>query len=82
MWLDKAEYRPWKVETYDRKKALLKTLIAVGYKQYLDKFWRPDASIMKNHQTGKSTTLKNENFRFRTGLKQSDFDRSVLDQIK
>ena len=82
IWMDKAEYRPWKVENYDRKNRLQKTLKAAIYKKYIGKFWRPDISQMVNHQTGKSTTLKNENFRFKTGLKQSAFDRSVLDQAK
>ena len=36
VWLDKAEYRPQKIEFYDRKKSLLKTLVFQGYQQYLD----------------------------------------------
>ncbi len=82
IWMDKAEYRPWKVENYDRKKSLLKTLLAAKYQQYEGKFWRPDVSVMTNHQTGKKTTITYTGYKFRTGLKQSDFGRSVLDQIK
>ena len=43
-WIDKAEYRALKVEFYDRKKSLMKTLENKDYKQYLDKFWRPSSS--------------------------------------
>ncbi len=81
-WLDKAEYRPYKVELYDRKDAKVKTLLILGYDQYLGKFWRPKKSYMLNHQTGKSTTLEFEGYQFRTGLKASDFDQSVLEKLQ
>ncbi len=81
-WLDKAEYRPYKVELYDRKNTKIKTLLIIGYDQYLGKFWRPKKSYMLNHQTGKSTTLDFEGYQFRTGLKPSDFDQSVLGKLQ
>ena len=57
VWIDQDEYRVWKVEYYDRKNALLKTLVFDQYDQYLDKHWRASLLEMVNHQTGKSTTL-------------------------
>jgi hypothetical protein len=56
-WLDKEMYQPLKIEFYDRKKKLLKTLTSSDYKQYLGKFWRPTRMSMVNHQTNKSTDL-------------------------
>ncbi len=78
VWMDKAEYRPLKIEFYDRKQSLLKTLTFAGYKQYLGKFWRADTLDVVNHQTGKSTTLKFSNFKFKAGLDERDFDQSAL----
>ena len=80
-WLDKAEHRLWKVEYYDRKQALLKTLTLGQYEQYLDRYWRPGEMVMQNHQSGKSTLLTFTNYRLRTGLRVSDFHPSGLDQV-
>ncbi|MFB9887276.1 outer membrane lipoprotein-sorting protein [Balneatrix alpica] len=82
VWTDKAEYRIQKVEFYDRKNALLKTLTFSGYQQYLDKFWRPDSMNMVNHQTGKSTELKWSNYQFRTGLSEADFNQNSLKRAR
>lgn len=77
-WIDQAEYRVLKVDFYDRKDALLKTLVFEGYRQYLGRYWRPDTMKMVNHQTGKSTDLIWTNYQFRTGLEDGDFDRASL----
>jgi hypothetical protein len=77
-WIDQAEYRTLKVDFYDRKDDLLKTLTFSGYEQYLDQYWRPDRMLMVNHQTGKSTELIWRNYRFRSGLEERDFDRASL----
>jgi len=82
VWLDKAEYREWKVEYYDRKNSLLKTLTFKRYKKYLEKYWRPDEMNMVNHQNGKSTRLFFSNFKFRTGLKDKDFTKNSLKRVK
>ncbi|WP_456406332.1 outer membrane lipoprotein-sorting protein [Thiolapillus sp.] len=82
VWVDKAEYIPLKVEFYDRKNALLKTLVFRGYKQYLDQYWRADEMFMENHQTGKSTLLSWKDYKFRTGLKDSDFTRNSLKRTR
>ena len=82
IWFDKEEYRPLKVEHFDRKDALLKTLTIDGYQQYKEKFWRPDSSQMINHQTGKTTVLEFSEYQFSTGLKSRDFEKSVLDRLK
>lgn len=81
-WIDKAEYRVQKVDYYDRKEALLKTLTFRGYKQYLGKFWRAKTLAMVNHLTGKSTELIWTNYKFRTGLSRRDFNRNSLKQVR
>ena len=78
VWMDKAEYRPFKIDFYDRKESLLKTLTMHDYQQYLDKYWRPLRMEMVNHQTGKSTTLKFEDYEFQIGYTDRDFDQNAL----
>jgi hypothetical protein len=39
-WIDTEAYRVWKVDFYDRRGSLLKTLTVGDYSQYLDKYWR------------------------------------------
>lgn len=77
-WLDTKEYRPVKIEFYDRKNDKLKTLTYSGYKEYIGHHWRADQMFMQNHQTGKSTTLKWSNYQFKTGLSSSDFNKNAL----
>ena len=81
-WVDQQEYRLRRVDYYDRKDTLLKTMVAADYQKYLDRFWRPGTLTMTNHQTGKSTTLKFDNYQFRTGLQDSDFSPSAISRIR
>lgn len=78
VWIDQAEYRVWKVEYYDRKDALLKTLTFSDFEQFLDKYWRAGRLEMVNHQTGKSTTLIIDDYVFGNGFKDADFNRNSL----
>jgi outer membrane lipoprotein-sorting protein len=82
VWIDQARYIPLKIEFYDRKQALLKTLEFRDYRQYLDQYWRADEMFMQNHQTGKSTLLTWEQYQFRTGLKESDFNKNSLKRAR
>lgn len=81
-WIDKAEYRILKVDYYDRRGALHKTLTMHGYRRYLDKFWRPDRMVMVNHQSGKSTELIWSKYRFQVGLRPEDFSTNVLLRLR
>ena len=78
VWIDKQRYIPLKVEYYDRKNDLLKTLEFNDYKQYLNKYWRAQKQVMKNHQNGKSTVLTLSDYRFRNGFNERDFERNSL----
>ena len=78
VWIDTEEYRPTKVMFYDRKNSLLKTLVSTGYKEYTGRHWRPTLMSMQNHQSGKSTTLQWNNYKFKTGLSDRDFNKKSL----
>jgi len=78
VWIDQDEFRVWKVEFYDRKDQLLKTLELTDYREYEDRFWRAHRLAMVNHQTGKSTSLTWADYAFQTGLTDRDFDQSAL----
>jgi len=78
VWLDQQMFQPLKVEFYDRRNSLLKTLTASGYTLHLERYWRPSSMLMVNHQTGKSTTLNWLDYRFGNGLGARDFDQNTL----
>ena len=82
VWIDKEQYRVQKIEFYDRKNSLLKTLTYTNYKQYLGQYWRADRMNMLNHQNGKSTELQWANYAFRTGLKEADFNKNALKRAR
>ncbi len=82
VWIDRDEYRPQKVEYYDRKNELLKTLTLTDYKKYLAKHWRAHTLTMVNEQTGKSTTLSWSGYEFKVGLTDEDFTETTLKRMR
>ncbi|MEM7250129.1 MAG: outer membrane lipoprotein-sorting protein [Pseudomonadota bacterium] len=82
VWVDKAMYQAIKIDYYDRKNALLKTLVVTEFTQYLDRYWRPAKMEMVNHQTGKSTVLRWSEYSFKQGLSDRDFDRNTLKRAR
>ena len=82
VWIDTKEYRSHKIEFYDRKESLLKTLIYRNYSKYNGKFWRADIFEMQNHQTGKKTTLEFDDWKFQTGLSAKDFNKKSLKKVR
>lgn len=81
-WIDNQEYRVIKTDFYDRRNSLLKTLEMSSYQQYLGKYWRAKKMVMTNHQTGKSSILNYTDYKFKTGLKDSDFNKSKLKRLR
>lgn len=81
-WIDQQHYRIQKVEYYDKKNSLLKTLTLHDYKQYLDTYWRPLKLTMLNHQTAKSTDLLIKDIQFKTGRTDADFDTNALQRAR
>lgn len=82
VWIDTKMYQPVQIQYYDRKNTLLKTLTYHDYQQYLGKYWRPGRMEMQNHQTGKSTTLGWQEYKFQNGLASRDFDQNSLQRIQ
>jgi len=82
VWVDKEEYRIHKIDFYDRKNTLLKTLNYTNYQHYLNKYWRADTMKMVNHQNGKTTELKWSNYAFKVGLDNSDFKKNALKRAR
>ena len=82
VWLDKDELRVHKIDFYDRKKSLLKTLTLTDHQLYKERYWRAHTATMVNHQTGKSTVLQTEDIRFDTGLTDDDFNQTTLQRAR
>lgn len=81
-WFDQSENRLQRVDYFDRKRELLKTMRMANYQQYLGTFWRPDEMHMINHQTEKSTVLQFANYRFQVGLDNADFTRNAVSRMR
>ena len=81
-WVDINEHRVRKIDFYDRKDKLLKTLIFSDYKQYLGKFWTAHTLKMVNHNTGKETDIAISATEYKTGLKDADFNRQSLKRAR
>ena len=77
-WIDQEHYRVHKIDFYDRRDTLLKTLSIEGFQLYKDKYWRADKQTMVNHKTGRSTDIDVSNVRFDTGLTAADFNQNKL----
>lgn len=81
-WLDTEELRVIRVDYYDRKGDLLKTMMVDGYRRYAERFWRPERMTMTNLQTGKSTVMLWRDYRFRVGLAAEDFSPRALERAR
>jgi len=81
-WVDTTDYQARKIDYYDRKNALLKTLTFDDYKLYMDKYWRPHEMFMVNHVTKKTTNLTWTDIRFQTGLDANDFSKNSLKRAR
>lgn len=78
VWVDQAEYRPLRIDYYDKNGELLKTLRFAGYQHIAGAYWRADQMTMTNHRTGRTTTLSWSDYAFDTGLAERDFSPNGL----
>jgi len=78
VWIDQETYQIRKIEYYERRGDLLKTLEIENYKKYNNSFWRAHHFVMTNHQTGKITKLEYSEYNFKTGLKDNSFRKNVF----
>lgn len=81
-WLDQKDFQVRKVEFYDRRGDLLKTLTLEDYRQYAGKYWRAHKLTMLNHQTKKYTELNYTNYQFANGLHENNFNKTVLKRTR
>ncbi|PKN38399.1 MAG: outer membrane lipoprotein-sorting protein [Deltaproteobacteria bacterium HGW-Deltaproteobacteria-2] len=82
VWRDKAEYRVLKIDYYNHRNELLKTMRAFDYKRYLDRFWFPGRYEMVNHKSGRSTKLLFQNYKLRNGYTSRDFDQTSIQSAR
>jgi len=80
-WVDQDIYQVRKVEFYDRRGDLLKTLTLNEYQDY-DGVWRSQRMEMVNHQTGKSTDFIYGDYKFDIGLEDGDFVKGRLARLR
>ena len=76
-WTDAKTFLIQKVEFYDRKHELLKTVVMQEYKK-ISNVWRIGKMTMTNHQNDKSTMLQWKNETIKNGLNVKDFHKRVL----
>jgi hypothetical protein len=80
-WMDKKEFRIFRIDFYDRKGVLIKTLVVEDFKKYKDKYWRATQSTITNLRTGKSTIMRWSSYNFDTRLSPGDFSKRALERI-
>jgi len=81
-WTDQEVFQIRKVEFYDRRGDLLKTLTLEDYRVYDGKYWRAHKMVMVNHQTGKRTDMVYDDYTFSSGLNEKDFVKGALRRIR
>ncbi len=81
-YVDQDVYQVRKIDFYDRKGSLLKTLMLNDYREYEGGIWRAHTLTMTNHITSKATTLSYGDYKFKTGLSDNDFVKGVLKRIR
>ncbi len=80
-YIDQDIHQLRKVDFYDRKNDLLKTLTLTDYRDY-DGYWRAHTLSMVNHQTGKQTDIVYDDYDFSVNYEDRDFVRGVLTRIR
>jgi len=81
-WIDKEDFRAYKVEYYDRKHSHLKTMTITEYEKHNDKWWRPGNMYMVNHQTHKKTRILFSETKFGVGLTAKQFTKNSLSRAR
>ncbi len=83
VWLDKTDYRPLRIDYFDRDDKPLKSLHLSGYQRYGGgRYWRPEEMVMVNRQTERTTLLLWSAHEFGAGLGSRDFDPRNLGRTR
>lgn len=79
--IDQTDFQVRELAFYDRRDDLLKTLSFADYRNH-DGVWRAYELAMVNHQTGKSTDMVYQDYRFGVGLGKNDFVKGRLSRLR
>ncbi len=82
VWMDVEHLRQSKVEYYDRKGSLLKTLELSDYALYQDRYWRANTKTMINVQNKNKTVLATNQLTFGVDFDPATFHRSGMKHQK
>ena len=77
-WIDSENYRTYKVDYFDRRGALIKTMISSQFKLYKERYWRAHNVLMTNHLTGKSTTMEWASYDFDSDVRSVQLEPYTL----
>lgn len=81
-WIDREVFQVRRVDYFDRRGDLLKTLTFSDYRQYKDRYWRSHKLEMVNHVNGKSTDLLYGEYTFGVGSTEADFSTGALQRLR
>ncbi len=86
VWIDNADHRIRRVEYFDRRNGLLKTLESTDFARYPvagRTFVQPHQMTMKNVQTGRSTVLRWSPYQYDAKLNEvRDFSTNALKRVR
>lgn len=82
VWVEKKRYLALKVDYFNRREEIHKTLFSSNFKLYMDRFWRAHDMRMQNHISRKSSVLYWQQFQFRQPLNPADFHPNSLKRIR
>lgn len=81
-YIDQDNLQVRRVEFFDRRGDLLKTLDLLDYREYGEGVWRSHLLSMTNHKTKKTTDLRYGDYEFGVGLGDNDFVKGVLTRVR
>ena len=82
VWRNADDLRLIKVDYFDRRNALFKTLELTDYALYENRYWRAATMTMSNHVSGKSSVMRWSNFDFGAELDQREFSQAGLKRVR
>ncbi len=78
VYVDHQEHLFRKIEFYDKKKQLMKTLKLQNYKKHINQYWLPLKLMMVNHQNGRTTQMLWQDVVYKNGFRDTDFSLNAL----
>lgn len=76
--VEKKRFIAHRMDYYDQQNTLTKSMQLLDYKLFEDRFWRATRLVMTNQASGQSTVIIWQDYRFNTGLTESDFTSQAL----